>query len=74
MSELPEFLKSITPHKLTRRGAARMAVRHEVDPLTGQLTGHRYVDPIIIAGLEQQGYDPAPLVRALLEADAESDD
>jgi hypothetical protein len=51
------------PHRLTRKGAARMAVHECVDPLTGQLTGERYVDPIIIAALERQGYDPAPFVR-----------
>lgn len=73
MDGLPEILKTLTPHRLTRRGAARMAVRHEVDPSTGQLTGRRYVDPLIIAALERQGYDPEPLVQALLEAEAEDD-
>jgi hypothetical protein len=68
MEEVPELISKITPHRLTKEGMVRMAVRQEVDPLSGRLTGRRFVDPLIIAALERQGYDPEPYVRALLEA------
>lgn len=67
MSDIPGVLKDIQPHRLTKRAMARMAVRYAVDPLTGRLTGERYVDPIVVAALAHHGYDPEPYVRHLLE-------
>lgn len=62
---------SLKPQRVTSMAQmARMVVRHEVDPLTGQLTGRRYVDPLFITGLERQGFDPESYVRKLLEVDA----
>lgn len=68
MIDLPELLKNIKPHRLTERGVARMAVRREYR--NGVLIG-RHVDPIVVAGLMRQGYDPEPYVRRLLDVDAE---
>jgi hypothetical protein len=73
MSELPDVLKNLEPHRLSEKGMARMAVRYAVDPTTGRLTGERYVDPIVIACLAHHGYDPEPYVKHLLEMVAEDD-
>lgn len=69
--EMPDILRTMQPHQLTPLAAARMAVRHGVDPLTGQLTGERCVDPIVTSALALHGIDPEPYARYLLALDAD---
>ena len=70
MDDVSEILRTMTPHRLTEWGMARMAVRREY--VNGVLIG-RSVHPMIVAVLEEQGYDPRPFVQHLLDVEAEQE-
>jgi cobalamin biosynthesis Mg chelatase CobN len=62
---------ALKPHRITSmEQMARMVVHREY---IGRVVIRRYVDPLFVAGLERQGYDPDSYVRKLIEVDARND-